>query len=90
VTLEESDLVFSEFTRRVDIGALHAKVIVNLARIDGSACLGNQFGTSHGLPVPIRSAVQSNFDALGTTGVCWILERRVEVDIRCCILGTVL
>jgi hypothetical protein len=77
MALEESDLVFSEFARRIDIGALHAKVIIDLARVDRCACLGNQFGTSHGLAVPIRSAVQSNFDALSTTHVCGILERRV-------------
>jgi hypothetical protein len=65
-------------------------MIIDSSAVGSSRFLGIQFGTSHGLAVPVAGAVQGNLDTFSTAYIGWILEARVEIDIRYDIFSAVL
>ena len=83
VAFEEADLVLEGGVWRIGVRPLHAEVVVDFARIDGGAGLGNQLGAAHVLAVPVRGGIDADFDALLGGSVGRVLIGRGEVDIFC-------
>lgn len=73
VGFKETDLVLPVYAWRVRGRLHHAEVIPHFSCVDGCGSLRNQLGSSHGLSIPIRSAIERNLGTLVATRVCGIL-----------------
>lgn len=60
--------------RRVGCLGRDGEVVVDLASVDSSLCLGDQFGPEHGLSVPVGSVIDGKLDTLGGASVGRVLE----------------
>jgi hypothetical protein len=88
--LEEADLMFSVDGRRIG-GAVHdAEMIPDGSFVNCRCGLGNELGSTHGLTVPERGAVECKLGALGAACVCGILVGRRQVNVGSYGSGSVL
>jgi hypothetical protein len=81
MALEEAYLMFAVDARRVG-GSVHdAEMVVDLSRIDGGGRLGNQFCSTHVLPVPVGGAVEGELETRCTSAIGWVLVAGIESEV---------
>lgn len=90
MTLEEGDLMFSVNTWGVGCGMHHTEMVVDLSASNSSLGLGNQLGTTHGLPVPEGGFVDGNLCSEGGSGVGGVLVAAIDGNIAAEITRTML
>ena len=81
VALEEVNLVLERGARRVRAGTHHAEVVVDLAGVDGSRRLRDEFRAAHVLAVPVCRRVDGHLHALFRGRVGGVLVAWGEVDV---------
>ena len=64
VALEEADLMLAECAWSVDIGALHAGMIIYVPLVDGCSRLWDELSAAHRLTIPVRCVVDGDLDSL--------------------------
>ena len=81
VALKESNLVLVGGSWGVLSCGLDGEVVVDLALVDGSLGLGDEFGAQHGLAVPLCGLVDGDLDTLLRRCVGGVLEGGTEVYV---------
>lgn len=81
VALKEINLVLAIHAGRVGPIAHHAKVVIDLALVDGRGRLRDQLDASHVLAVPVGGAIEREFGALLGHGVGGVLVGGRQGDV---------
>jgi hypothetical protein len=81
VAFKESNLVLVGGSWGVLSCGLDGEVVVDLALVDGSLGLGDEFGAQHGLAVPLCGLVDGDLDTLLRRCVGGVLEGGTEVYV---------
>lgn len=89
VGLEETDLVLLGLRRGVGGRVLQGEVVVDLAGVDGSGRLGDEFGPAHGLALPVAGVVDGDLGTILAGGVGRVLVVGGNVDVSVLFAGSV-